>query len=85
MLRIRKLDERMLAIVSRELVAAERHYHRSCYHSYTRVKPTISSDTTNGEQDEYDVAEMYEKLFSYIQTELFINPEVLPITVLSKK
>ena len=34
---IRNLDERMLAIVSRELVASEGHYHRSCYRSYTRV------------------------------------------------
>lgn len=26
-----KLDQRMVAITSRELVAAEGHYHRSCY------------------------------------------------------
>ena len=77
----------MVAIVSRELVAAEGHYHRSCYRSFTRVKHTISSDTTNGEQDEYDVAEKhsYEKLFSYIRTELFLNPEVLPTTVPTTK
>lgn len=33
---IAKVDERMLAIVSRELVAAEAHYHRSCYREYVR-------------------------------------------------
>ena len=32
---VKKLDDRMLSITSRELVAAEGHYHRSCYRSYT--------------------------------------------------
>ena len=56
----------------------------TCYRFLTRVKDTISLDTTNGEQDEAE-KHSYEKLFSYIQTELFLNPEVLPITVLTTK
>ena len=32
----RKLDSRILAILSRRLVAAECHYHRLCYQGYTR-------------------------------------------------
>ena len=31
-----KLDSRILAIVSREMVAAEALYHRSCYQAYTK-------------------------------------------------
>ena len=32
---VKKLDTCILAVVSRDLVAAEAHYHRSCYRSYT--------------------------------------------------
>lgn len=32
----KKMDSRILAIVSRDLVAAEGHYHRSCYRLYTK-------------------------------------------------
>ena len=31
-------DSRMLGLLSQELVAAEGHYHHSCYRAYTRVK-----------------------------------------------
>ena len=31
----KKLDSKILAIVSRDIVAAEAHYHRSCYRLYT--------------------------------------------------
>ena len=41
----------MLAIMSRELVDAEGHYHRSCYRFIHKGK----TDTTSGEQDD-DVA-----------------------------
>lgn len=33
---VSKMDSRVLAIVSRDLVAAEGHYHRSCYRLYTK-------------------------------------------------
>ena len=31
-----KVDRKILAITSRELVAAEAHYHKTCYRDYTR-------------------------------------------------
>ncbi|KAK3754240.1 hypothetical protein QZH41_007590 [Actinostola sp. cb2023] len=31
-----RCDQRILAITSRDIVAAEAHYHRSCYRDYTR-------------------------------------------------
>ena len=31
-----KMDKRMMAITSREVVAAEVHYHRTCYRLYTK-------------------------------------------------
>ncbi|CAH3109582.1 unnamed protein product, partial [Porites lobata] len=35
---ISKQDSRILAILSRDLVAAEGHYHRTCYRHYTNIK-----------------------------------------------
>ena len=32
-----RMDEKILAITSRELLAAEAHYHRTCYRDYTRA------------------------------------------------
>ena len=31
-----KMDDKILAVTSRELIAAEAHYHRTCYRDYTR-------------------------------------------------
>ncbi|KAI4809933.1 hypothetical protein KUCAC02_018788 [Chaenocephalus aceratus] len=86
----RKLDNRILAIVSRELVAAEGHYHRSCYRLYTKdAAPVAASsapdgediDETNDDGVQYDAAEKqsYSELFSFIREELFLNPAVVPL------
>ena len=63
---VQKLDERILAIVSRELVAAEGHYHRSCYRPYIREKPGYSCDKEVDEQNPYNAAEKdsFNQLFS---------------------
>ena len=34
------MGSRVLALLSRELTAAEVHYHRSCYRQYTNVSST---------------------------------------------
>ena len=73
--------------MSRELVAAEGLYHRSCYRSYTRGKPDSSCDKEDDEQNPYDAAEKdsFNQLFSYIRNILFPNPEVLPMTDLMSR
>jgi len=89
---VRKLDNRMLAVVSRNLVAAEGHYHKSCYLSYTKDHST-SGNIEGEEQGEdiqarqYEAAEKhsYSELFRYIRNELFPNPEVLPLRDLTSK
>lgn len=85
---VTKLDQRMLAITSRELVAAEGHYHFSCYRNYTRGKPAAKSrESSEDAEKQYEVAEKkaYEELFSYIRNELFPNPEVIPMTNLASR
>ena len=45
-------DPRILAIVTRELVAAEACYHKSCYPSYTRNLQGAVSSGDKKEEDE---------------------------------
>ncbi len=69
-----KNDSRILAIVSRELVAAEACYHKSCYCDYTRNVPEALNIRETKEEvcDEYTRAEThaYEMLFYHIRTDL---------------
>ena len=62
---IEKKDSRVLAVVSRELVAAEAHYHRSCYRNYTRPVHTQVSGSSGTNDDGYAYIESqgYVQLF----------------------
>ncbi|KAM9333381.1 uncharacterized protein KZ484_018411 isoform 1-T2 [Pholidichthys leucotaenia] len=91
---VSKLDNRMFAIVSRDLVAAEGHYHRTCYREYTRDSSTTTQDSGKGASAaptdtdaEYEAAEQqsYNDLFSYVREELFVNPDVVPMTNLTAR
>lgn len=82
-----KNDSRILAIVSRELVAAEACYHKSCYRDYTRNVPGTSNIRETKEEevcDEYTRAEThaYEMLFNHIKTNLLQNPRVVRMSEL---
>lgn len=57
---IGKDDERMLALLSRELGAAEGHYHRSCCRVYTKVQSSAGphkKQEQSGEEVKYEEAE----------------------------
>ena len=89
----RKLDQRILGLVSRDLVAAEGHYHKSCYKLFTKDDSPAAARSGAGENQEesegarYEEAEIeaLEELFLYIRTELFPNPEVLPMINLTSR
>lgn len=82
-----KNDSRMLAIVSRDLVAAEAHYHRSCYRLYTlkvtHHESTSSSVPTPDVQYAESEKKAFAKLFRYIREDMFERPRVLRLTVLT--
>ena len=52
-----KMDSRVLALLSREIVAARGHYHRSCYRQYTNI--SSASGELSTEQDENTIDESY--------------------------
>ena len=77
-----KNDPRILAIVTRELVAAEACYYKSCYRDYSQsVQGAVSSGEKKKEDEcpEYNNAESqaYENLFTYIETSLLQNPRIV--------
>ena len=87
---VKKLDDRMLSITSRELVAAEGHYHISCYRSYTRGQPVASSglaDAEDNADDHYKTAETqaHEELFSYIRSQLLPCQDTVPMATLRQQ
>ena len=76
----------MLALVTRDLVAAEAYYHRTCYRSYT-LKST-HPDSTSLFSEPKDQSTMVENeafanLFKYIREDLFDRPRVLKLTSLT--
>ena len=87
---VKKLDDIMLSITSRDRVAAEGHYHRSCYSSYTRGKPVASSglaDAEDNADDHYKTAETqaHEEHFSYIRSQLPPCQHIVPMATLRQR
>ena len=62
-----KCDQKILDVTSRDIVAAQAHYHRSCYRDYTRPeKPSPSSSSTAEVRDDAE-EKAFSDLFKYIQ------------------
>ena len=91
---IDKSDSRVPAIMSRDLVAAEGHYHRSCYRRYTKqTNPKASSEMSVHQMqiqpdpdEEYSKTEeqCYHGLFEFIRGVIFEKPQVMRMTELTE-
>ena len=77
----------MLAITARDLVAAEAHYHESCYCKYTQGEKEKMQVATDKDDESYQAAEeeSYGLLFQYVRDTLFPEPTVLRMTELTVK
>ena len=83
-----KMDNKILVATSRELVAAEAHYHKTCYRDYTRKyysQPSNKSGTVeDGDQTYADVEDdVYQMLFANIRDDFLPNPHVLTMVELT--
>ena len=80
-----KCDQKILAVTSRDIVAAEAHYHRSCYREYTRPKkPSPSSSSTDEVRDDAE-EKAFSDLFKYIRLEVIGKKSVVTMTELTSK
>ena len=77
-----------MALTSRDIVAAEAHYHLTCYSDYTRVKtaPQQCTDTA-GEDNSYEEIESkaFEELFDCMRNDLLVHPQVMKMASLMDK
>ena len=78
----------MLAVTSRELVAAKAQYHKTYYRDYTReyyTQPRNKSSTVkDGDRTYVDVEDdAYQMLFANIRDDLFPNSRVLTVVELT--
>lgn len=91
---MQKGDETILRVTSRDIVAAEAHYHVSCYKNYTRGN-TSKPEYEDKSEKENDTAkdplyqvierEAHSNLFEYITTDIIPNKKITPITSLTVK
>ena len=69
----RRLDKKVLAALSRDLVAAEGHYHKSFYKLYTKNESTSTFDMSEEleEHSAYNkaVEQAHQELFMFIRNE----------------
>jgi len=72
-------------------VAAEVHYHRSCYRLHTKDKDAKAS--THSEGDEAEVDSVYEEVenqahskdFAYVREQLLVNHGITNMTELTRQ
>ena len=86
---MKKKESTILAIASREIVAPEACYHRTCYKGYTRAEasPTIGFDGCGESlEDEYTNLESkaYQILFDYIRSDVLANEKMVRLTELTE-
>ena len=87
-----KMDTRILGLLHRDLVAAEGHYHRTCYRTYT-MNMTKADEQSENEDDAHDpdivYANAYAKaereLFLYIRNELMVKPDIVSMTDMTSR
>jgi len=77
-LAVERGDEKIIAVTSRDIVAAEAHYHVSCYKNFTSTKgygPSSTNEKTDNEDTLYQKAEeeAYSELWHYVKDDLVCN------------
>ena len=85
---IERRDAKIMALTCRDVVAAEAHYHRSCYRNYTRTNTkTKEIDTSEENRNHYSEVEQesYEELIRYIKVSVIPNQQIVPLTSLTEK
>ena len=80
---------RILAIASREIVAAEACYHRTCYKNYTRAEasPTVASVGCGESLEDKNAnleSEVYQMLFDYIRSDVLANEKLVRLTEMTE-
>ena len=82
---VAKRDKKILAITSRDIVAAEARYHRSCYRDYIRPQQKCHEEqsvSSKANDAEYDA---FTDLFRYIRSDVLDAEAVITMVDFTKK
>ena len=73
---------RILAILSRDLVAAEGHYHRTWYRHYTNIKESDKGEESEEDVRDYAKAESsaLPRMFDYVRNDLFKKNDIIELS-----
>jgi len=92
---IQKRDDKILAVTSRDIVASEANYHRSCYQAYTRLKKEEQLDeNTKGVlneeinvNDDFQEAEReaFNDLYQHIRTDIFKCKKIVTVASMTSR
>ena len=90
---IRRCDERIIALTSRDIVAAEGHYHATCYRRYTvnskrdqSTAPKTASQSAAGDDGYANaVGVALEKLYPYVRCNILFNPRLVSLVEITAK
>ena len=89
---VEKQDDKILAITIRDTVAAEAHYHNSCYRYYNwNTKHYQESRKASKDEDEGEIAynmaenEAVTNLIAFIRNEMLPNKQNVPVATFASK
>ena len=86
---ILKKDTKITAIASRDMVAAEAHYHHSCYRMYTKIETDTTDAASLITEEEYlyneSERQAYQSMFTFIRNDLFVRPRVVKLSELTRR
>lgn len=87
-------DERIIAITSRDIVAAEAHYHKTCYRQYTKKTKFTETSEDLKQLDDYQEAEkksltqlyysLRHEIFAYEPVSFFVDITAKMVSFMEK-
>jgi hypothetical protein len=82
---LKRGDTHILELTSRDIVAAEAHYHTSCYKNYIRVRVQKETDADGDAMYQQIEKEGYADLFEYIRNDIIPNKQIVTVIYLTNK
>lgn len=77
----KKADKRVLALLSRDLVAAEGHYHVSCYKIYTKEsQPSKNQEFTENNPIDGKKRSAYKKVYELLRADIIHGGKIIYFT-----
>ena len=88
---VQKGDDRIMIGTSRDIVAAEAHYHLSCYKKYTKkgrhhlVSSNDEKKSNSDEQYYENERKAYDELFTHIRADVIHEKKIVSVTSLTAR